>query len=220
MLAMLSEQIQKPEEERNDQFKGNKLDLINRSIAKPLILDMDMELLTLERQLKSMARLLGKDDAVVQALLQGRTCTDAAKALLSVTILTDSVALGALVDGAPASITASKDAFITAARLALPRLNAANDIARETSARDQVNRTLLGHCALPTVSSRATNTTGPRRRRTRRSTVCTIVISPIPATRNGNCPIVGSLRRKGSTFRHRWISFPPMISSAEIPAVR
>ncbi|MFZ1731291.1 MAG: S46 family peptidase [Bacteroidota bacterium] len=144
MLALLAEQMQKPDEERNDQFKGSKLDLMKRAIAKPLDLDMDMELLTLERQLKSMVRQLGKNDAVVQSLLQGRTCTDAAKALLSSTMLTDSVALGALVDGAPAAILASKDAFIAAARMALPRVNAASDIAKETSARDEVNRTLLG----------------------------------------------------------------------------
>lgn len=144
MLATLAEQMQMTEEERAPQFKSDKLELMKRSIAKALTLDTDMELLTIERQLNAMVRQLGKEDAVVQSLLQGRNCADAAKTLLSSTVLTDSVAVAALVDGAPASIAASKDPFITAARLATPRLNAANEIARETSARDEVNRTLLG----------------------------------------------------------------------------
>jgi hypothetical protein len=103
-----------------------------------------MELLTLERQLTMMVKYLGKDDAVIQTLLQGRTCVEAAKSLLSATILGDSVKVAALVDGAPASILASNDPFVAAARLALPRLNEANVVGKETSARDEVNRTLLG----------------------------------------------------------------------------
>ncbi|MBE0644620.1 MAG: S46 family peptidase [Bacteroidetes bacterium] len=143
-LAALADQLQKPEEERNAQFKGGKMDLMKRAFSGAITIDPDMEQLTLERQLKSMVRQLGKDDPVVQMLLQGRSCVDAAKTLIRGTILSDSIKLAALVEGAPASILECKDPFVAAARLAQPRLNAASEIAQETGARDEVNRTLLG----------------------------------------------------------------------------
>ncbi len=143
-LAAYADQLGKPEEERNPAFKSDKIELALRSLRKPVSFDADMELLTLERQLKSMVRQLGKDDPVVVTLLQGRTCGDAAKALIAGSILADSSKLEALVAEIPGSLTECRDPFVVAAKLAQPRLDAAGDVARETSAKDEVNRTLLG----------------------------------------------------------------------------
>ncbi len=143
-LAALAAQLQKPEEERDAQFKAGKLDLVKLAIAKPLSVDADMEILTLERQLKTMAGQLGKEDPVVQTLMQGRTCKEAAKALPAESLLGDSVKLAALIDGAPQSILQCRDPFVAAALRAYPRLAEASRISIEMSARDEVNRTLLG----------------------------------------------------------------------------
>ena len=143
-LAALAGELQKPEDERSDRFTGNKLDLLKRSMAKGVDTDADLELLTLERQLKTMAGQLGKDDPVVVTLMQGKNCRDAAKALLASTMLGDSAKVAALVDGAPASILQCKDPFVVAALKAQPPLQAASQVSRETNARDEVNRSLLG----------------------------------------------------------------------------
>ena len=143
-LAAFAAELQKPESERSDRFTGSKLDLMKRAMAKAVDTDADLELLTLERQLKTMAGQLGKDDPVVVTLLQGRNCRDAAKALLAATVLGDSAKVATLIDGAPASIANCKDAFVVAAVMAQPRLDAASAVARETGARDEVNRSLLG----------------------------------------------------------------------------
>jgi hypothetical protein len=144
LLANYAAQMRMAEEDREDQFKGDRLDLVKRVMARPVSTDADMELLTLERQLKTMAMQLGTDDPVVASLLQGRNCSDAAKALIARSLLTDSLKLDALLAGGPASIDECKDPFVIAARLAYPRALAANKVARETNARDEVNRSLLG----------------------------------------------------------------------------
>lgn len=144
LLAAYASQLQKPEDERDEQFTGAKLDLVKRALSRPVTTDPDMEQLTLERQLKTMARQLGQDDPVVRRLMQGRNCVDAAKALLAGSMLGDSLKLAALIDGAPASINACQDPFVAAAVLGQPRFEAAIKVARETNARDEVNRSLLG----------------------------------------------------------------------------
>jgi hypothetical protein len=143
-LANLAAELEKPEEERGDSFKGNKLELMKKSIMKAVSSDPDLERLTLEKQLEAMTRLLGADDPVMQTLLQGRTPEAAASALISGSALNDSMSVTSLVMGAPNTIAQSRDPFVVAARMALPRYEEAAQVSRETSARDQVNRALLG----------------------------------------------------------------------------
>ena len=143
-LVNLADQLAKPEEERSEAYVGGKLELTKKAIARPVRTDIDLDRLTLERQLKLMAQMLGKDDPVIQQLLQGRNCVDAARALIDASMLQDSAKLAMIVDAAPGSIETCKDDFVAAARLAMPRYQEATRVARETSARDQVNRTLLG----------------------------------------------------------------------------
>ncbi|MDT8322696.1 MAG: S46 family peptidase [Bacteroidota bacterium] len=143
-LAALAAELEKPEDERAENYRGSKLELMKNSIATALNADDDLERLTLEKQLEAMVRLLGSEDPVVQTLLQGRTPAQAAAALVSSSNLDDSLAVAALVTGAPNSIALSRDPFIVAARMALPRYRDAVAVARETSAQDQVNRALLG----------------------------------------------------------------------------
>ncbi len=143
-LATLAAELEKPEDERGDNYKGNKLALVKKSLASAITTDQDLDRLTLEKQLEAMVRLLGNEDPVVQTLLQGRSPAQAASALISGSSLNDSVSVSGMVSGAPASVTQARDPFIVAARMALPRYQEAVRVARETSTQDQVNRALLG----------------------------------------------------------------------------
>jgi len=143
-LVMLARELKKPEDERSAAFKGDRLELMKRALSKDIGANIKLDKLTLENQLKMMINMLGIDDPVVQVMLQGRTPAVAASQLLEATLLRDSTRIEALVNGAPDAIMASDDPFIAAARLAAPRYERAQEVAREMSARDEVNRSLLG----------------------------------------------------------------------------
>ncbi|MBR9978756.1 MAG: S46 family peptidase, partial [Bacteroidetes bacterium] len=143
-LATLAAQLQKADEDRAAPYRADRLERTLGILGQAVDEDSDLEMLTIERQLKAMERMLGQDDPVLQALTRGRSYDDAAKRLMSESVLSDSLKLAVLLDGAPASIAQSTDPFIVAARLAQPRLEKAGEIAREANARDEVNRSLLG----------------------------------------------------------------------------
>jgi hypothetical protein len=125
-------------------YQGKVLDMTKRSISKPAKPDADMDGLTLIKQLETMRQFLGNDDPFIQHLLAGQTLEVAAKRLAAQTILGDSAKVVELVNNAPASIEASTDPFIVAARMAIPRQERAQKVSEEIGARDQVNQTLLG----------------------------------------------------------------------------
>ena len=143
-LARLTEELKKSEEDRGKAYQGKALDLTLRSLKKYHSADMDMERLTLTKKLMMMKRMLGADDPLVQYAFKGQNCGDAAKRLLSESILVDSVKFEAFAAGFPESIAASDDPFIVIARMALPRREAASDVANAVRAKDQVNNSLLG----------------------------------------------------------------------------
>ncbi|MBR9978757.1 MAG: S46 family peptidase [Bacteroidetes bacterium] len=143
-LARLSSELEKSEDDRHSQFKGNTLDVTIRSMQKFREADMIMERLTLEKKLMMMQRMLGNDDPIVRFALQGQNCTDAAARLLSETLLADSVKFEAFAQGLPESIETTDDPLVTIARMAYPRRDAAGEVANEVRVRDQLNNTLLG----------------------------------------------------------------------------
>jgi hypothetical protein len=105
---------------------------------------MDMERLTLSKKLLMMQRQLGPNDPIVQTALKGQTCDEAARRLLSETILADSVKFEAFAAGLPESASTSDDPLLVIARMALPRREAASQVSNAVRARDQVNNALLG----------------------------------------------------------------------------
>ncbi len=143
-LVRLAIEIQKKEEDRAAAFKAQALDLTKRAAGKPVSTDPALERLTLERQLLVMNKQLGSEDPVVVASFRSRDAKSAAQDMVSKSVLSDSIKLAALIAGAPETIMASDDPFITVARLAMPRLEKAAEVSTGVNAADQVNRTLLG----------------------------------------------------------------------------
>ncbi|MBE0644619.1 MAG: S46 family peptidase [Bacteroidetes bacterium] len=143
-LVRLTRELNKSEEDRANAYKGNGLSVTLRALGKYKSADMDMERLTLAKKLQMMRRMLGDNDPIVQLALKGQNCVDAANRLLSETILADSAKFVAFAAGFPESINNSNDPFIAIARMAVPRREAASEVANAVRARDQVNNTLLG----------------------------------------------------------------------------
>ncbi|MCB2204052.1 S46 family peptidase [bacterium] len=143
-LARMIYELDKPEDERPKAFQGNALKLTMRSLSKPVSPDMDMERLVLEKKLGMMEHYLGDSDPLVQYALKGQTPAQAAQRLLNESIILDSARYVQFAEGFPESIRNSNDPLIVIARMATPRRMAASEVARETSARDAVNKALLG----------------------------------------------------------------------------
>lgn len=143
-LARLERELTKNEEDRANPYKGNALGLTLRSLKKFKSADMDMERLTLTKKLALMQRMLGDDDPIVRFALQGQTCEQAAARLLSQTVFADSARFEQFAAGFPESIATSEDPLLIIARKALPRREAASDVANAVRASDEVNNTLLG----------------------------------------------------------------------------
>ncbi|MFZ1731292.1 MAG: S46 family peptidase [Bacteroidota bacterium] len=143
-LVRVTSELAKPEEERANAYKGNALNLSLRAIKKFKSADMDMERLVLTKKLTMMRRMLGEDDPIVISTFKGQKCDEAARRMLSESVLADSAKFEAFAAGFPESISTSDDPFIVLARMALPRRDAATEVANAVRARDQVNNSLLG----------------------------------------------------------------------------
>lgn len=142
-IVKFAAQIALPEDKREKPYQGTVLDVTKRALTKALTLDNTMELLTLVKQLESMKNLLGANDPVLQMALKGETPEQAAKRMMSASVLVDSMKSSALMSDL-ASINTSSDPFIQLARLAIPRLDKATQVTNEISARDQVNAVEIG----------------------------------------------------------------------------
>jgi hypothetical protein len=143
-LVRMALEMRKPDSLRAKPYQGKSLDLIKRSLMKPVKPDADMEELTLVKQLETIQQVIGNKDEVTTTLLAGQSPEQATKRLFGLTILKDSVKVAELVNGAPASIEESTDPFIVAARLAAPRQENAQKVFGGVRTRDQLNQTLLG----------------------------------------------------------------------------
>ncbi len=143
-LARMTRELDKSEEDRANAFKGNALKLTLRALKKYKSADMDMEQLVLSKKLLMMRRMLGDGDPIVKFALKGQKCDEAARRLLSETMLADSVKFAQFAEGFPESINTSNDPFVVIARMSLPRREAAGEVSNAVRARDQVNNSLLG----------------------------------------------------------------------------
>ena len=143
-LARLSAEMDKPEEDRGKNFKGDGLKLTLRALGKHKTPDMSMEKLTLTNKLATMQRFLGNEDPIVKFALKGQTPEQAAERLLRETMLGDSVRFAAFASGFPESIKTSDDPFVVIARMATPRRLAAQKVSADIIAQDEVNNSLLG----------------------------------------------------------------------------
>ncbi|MBL0176054.1 MAG: S46 family peptidase [Ignavibacteria bacterium] len=143
-LVQLAREAGKPEAERLEQFKADRMQRMRGMLTRYSVIDAGLDELTLAKQLETMTAWLGTGDPIVQYALQGSAPAQAAKRLISQSVLNDSVKFNELAKDDAAGSAASQDPFIVMARMALPRAEKLGQATREISQRDQVNATLLG----------------------------------------------------------------------------
>jgi hypothetical protein len=121
-------EIKKPDGERLSQFHDAGLDTLKFRLMSPAPIPVATEKLYMANALKLGVEKMGKEDAYVQAILQGGDVDTVVNALVDGTKLSDPAVRKALLDGGEAAVAASTDPMIVAARRVDP-------IVRETTRR-------------------------------------------------------------------------------------
>jgi len=121
-------EVKKPDGERLPQYHEAGLESLKFQLLSPAPVYPSTEKLYLAAGLRLGQEKLGKDDAYVQAILQGGDVDTVVNTLVDGTKLADPAVRKALLDGGEAAVAASTDPMIVAARRVDP-------IARETTRR-------------------------------------------------------------------------------------
>ena len=121
-------EVKKPDGERLPQYHEAGLESLKFQLLSPAPVYPSTEKLYLAAGLRLGQEKLGKDDAYVQAILQGGDVDTVVNTLVDGTKLADPAVRKALLDGGEAAVAASTDSMIVAARRVDP-------IARETTRR-------------------------------------------------------------------------------------
>ena len=121
-------EVKKPDGERLPQYHEAGLESLKFQLLSPAPVYPSTEKLYLAAGLRLGQEKLGKDDAYVQAILQGGDVDTVVNTLVDGTKLADTAVRKALLDGGEAAVAASTDPMIVAARRVDP-------IARETTRR-------------------------------------------------------------------------------------
>jgi hypothetical protein len=121
-------EIKKPDGERLPQFHDAGLQSLKFQMLSPAPIEIPTEKLYMTTALKLGEEKMGKDDAYVQAILQGGEVDQTVNSLLDGTKLEDVALRKSLLDGGEAAVAASTDPMIVAARRVDP-------IVRETTRR-------------------------------------------------------------------------------------
>jgi Peptidase S46 len=109
-------EVKKPDGERLPAFHEAGLDSLKQQLLSPAPVDSGTEKLYMTSALTQGAEKLGKNDAYVQAILQGGDPATVANGLVDGTKLFDPKVRQALMDGGEAAVAASTDPMIAAAR--------------------------------------------------------------------------------------------------------
>jgi hypothetical protein len=125
-------EIKKPDGERLSQFHEAGLDTLKFQLMSPAPIPVATEKLYMITALKLGEEKLGKDDAYIQAILQGGEIDSAVNALIDGTKLADPAVRKSLIDGGEAAVAASTDPMIVAARRIDPIVRATNLRMRDT----------------------------------------------------------------------------------------
>jgi hypothetical protein len=115
-IVQLVTEIKKPDGERLPQYHDARLESLNQQMMSPAKIYPSTEKLYMAFALKLAQEKLGKDDAFVQAILQGGDVDAAVNALVDGTKLADPTFRKSLLDGGEAAVAASTDPMIVAAR--------------------------------------------------------------------------------------------------------
>ena len=127
-IVQLVAEIKKPDGDRLPQFHDAGLESLKFQLLSPAKIPVEADKLFMVNALKLAQEKLGKDDAYVQAIVQGGEVDSAVNSLIDGTKLADPAVRKALLDGGEAAVAASTDPMIVAARRV-------NPIVRETARR-------------------------------------------------------------------------------------
>ena len=127
-IVQYTAEIKKPDGERLPQYHDAGLESLKFQMMSPAPIPVVTEKLYMAAALKLGQEKLGKDDAYVQAIVQGGNVDKTVNALIDGTKLGDPAVRKALLDGGEAAVAASTDPMIAAARRVDP-------IVRETTRR-------------------------------------------------------------------------------------
>jgi hypothetical protein len=109
-------EIKKPDGDRLPQYHEAGLESLNQRMMSPARIYPSTEKLYMAAALKLGQEKLGKDDAYLQAILQGGDVDATVNALVDGTKLADPTFRKSLIDGSEAAVAASTDPMIVAAR--------------------------------------------------------------------------------------------------------
>jgi hypothetical protein len=125
-------EIKKPDGERLQQFHDAGLESLKFQLLSPAKIPVETDKLFMINALKLAQEKLGKDDAYVQAIVQGAEVDSAVNSLIDGTKLADPAVRKALIDGGEAAVAASTDPMIVAARRVDPIVRETNRRMRDT----------------------------------------------------------------------------------------
>ena len=125
-------EVKKPDGERLPQFHEAGLESLKYQLLSPAPIYPATEKLFMTTALKLCQEKMGKDDAFVQAILQGGDVDATVNALVDGTKMGDAAFRKSLLDGGEAAVAASTDPMIVAARRVEPILRETNRRIRDT----------------------------------------------------------------------------------------
>jgi hypothetical protein len=125
-------EVKKPDGERLEQFHDAGLDSLKFELLSPAPIYPSTEKLFMAAALKLGQEKMGKDDAFIQAILQGGDVDATVNALVDGTKLTAPAFRQSLMDGGAAAVAASTDPMIAVARRVDPILRETNRRLRDT----------------------------------------------------------------------------------------
>jgi hypothetical protein len=134
IIVQYAAEIKKPDGERLAQFHDAGLDALKFRLASPAPISTATEKLFMTSALKLGQEKLGKDDAYVQAILQGGDVAATVNTMVDGTKLADPAFRKSLIDGGEAAVAASTDPMIVAARRVDPIVRETNRRMRDTIA--------------------------------------------------------------------------------------
>jgi hypothetical protein len=131
-LVQYAAEIKKPDGERLPQFHDANLQSLKFQMLSPAPITVDTEKLFMTTALNLAQEKLSKDDAFVQAIVNGGQVESTVNSLVDGTKLADPAVRKALMDGGEAAIAESTDPMIVAARRVDPIVRATNRRMRDT----------------------------------------------------------------------------------------
>jgi hypothetical protein len=119
-LVRYAAETAKPNSERYDEFRENRLESLKLTLLSPAPIYPDMEEAMLAAWLEEARKTLGASDPFIVAALQGRTPAEVARDVVSRTKLADVAFRKSLLEGGASAIASSDDPLVALARRVEP----------------------------------------------------------------------------------------------------